>query len=152
MIRSDYILRLIEELGTFLRSVIGAALQTTIDTPVDSKALELADAAIGQTAIRGLGLTFETLEAMQPDEIASLFCSDRAARLDRCFLAALLYDYDARLSYRKLDRVKSRRSAQRALYLYAQFNTRAEATHDEDYEIDAKVADLYRFIGHALSP
>ena len=136
MIRSDYILRLIEELGAFLRALMGDR----------SSGLKPADlqAAVENSCQQGLGLNYATIRGMTPEELIALFRSGGRTWMERCYLVATLDACDAEISRRRNDLARARESAQRALYFYGVLV--ADSTVPPEYDVASKSEELLEFL------
>jgi hypothetical protein len=137
MIRTDYILRLIEELGVFLRALMG-------DRSSRFRPAEDLQAAVEDSCQQGLGLSYATIRAMAPEELLALFRSGGRTWLERCYLAATLDACDAEISRRRCDVARARESGQRALYFYGVLI--AEPTVPPEYDVQSKSQELLEFL------
>src|SRR5437870_509683 len=115
MIQRDYILRLIDQLGEFLRELFGAGSGATI---VERQNFNVAEAenALEKSCQQALGLSLQTIREMAPDEVAQLFRSGGATWTSRCFFAARVFEFDSAIAMRVDDAKRGGESAQRALY------------------------------------
>jgi hypothetical protein len=138
MIRTDYILRLIEELGVFLRALMG-------DRTNRFRPAEDLQAAVEDSCQQGLGLSYATIRAMAPEELLALFRSGGRTWLERCYLAGTLDACDAEISRRRRDVTRARESAQRALYFYGVLID--EPTVPPEYELQSKSQELLELLG-----
>jgi|GEM_PF-3769953 len=143
MIRSDYILRLIEQLGAVLRAFVSG-------TKVGEFQTEDTQAMIEESCRRALGLSYATIRAMPPEHLVELLRAGGATWMDRCFLAGILHEYDAETSRRSGDVARARESAERALFLYATLN--ADPGVAPDYEIQKKSERLMKLLGELEAP
>jgi hypothetical protein len=137
MIRTDYIIRLIEELGVFLRALMG-------DRSNRFRPAEDLQAAVENSCQEGLGLSYTTIRAMTPEELLALFKSGGRTWLERCYLAAMLDACDAEIARRRIDIARARESAQRALYFYSVLL--AEPSVPPEYDIQSKSDELVQFL------
>lgn len=138
MLRTDYILRLIEQLGAVLRSLMGG------NTASETQA-EHARGAIEDACQRMLGLSYSTIRGMAPEHLIQLFQAGGGTWQDRCFAGAILLGHDAEISRRSGDATRARESAERALYLYSVLKT--DPGLPPTYEIPAKSQQLMELLG-----
>jgi hypothetical protein len=138
MIRSDYILRLIEQLGAALRAFMSGSTVSGLQT-------EHAQGMIEDSCRRSLGLSYSTIRAMPPEHLIELFRAGGGTWLDRCFVVANLLGYDAEISRQSGDAARSKESAERALYLYSILE--ADPCVPPDYEIQKKSEQLAKLLG-----
>jgi hypothetical protein len=138
MIRSDYILRLIEQLGAVLRAFVSGSTVSGLQT-------DRPQGMIEESCQRALGLTYSTIRAMPPEHLIELFRAGGGTWLDRCFLAASLFEYDAEISRQSGDAARAKESAERALYLYSVL--KADPCVPLDYEIQKKSEQLMKLLG-----
>ena len=138
MIRTDYIIRLIEELGVFLRALMG-------DRSSHVRPAEDLQAAVEDSCQQGLGLSYGTIRAMTPEDLLALFRSGGRTWVERCYLAATLDACDAEISRRRHDVTRARESAQRALYFYSVLI--ADPSVPGEYDVQNKSEELLQFLG-----
>ncbi|MCZ6671659.1 MAG: hypothetical protein O7C75_01845 [Verrucomicrobia bacterium] len=82
MIREDYLLRLIQQLGEFFRRTLGS---------VSANSSEELDQHLEQLAGEILGLPYTLIMALPPEELISLFeMSDRMV-IEKCFVTAEIH-------------------------------------------------------------
>ncbi len=143
MIRSDYILRLIEQLGAVLRAFVSGTKVSELQT-------EDTQAMIEESCRRALGLCYTTIRKMPPEHLVELLRSGGATWKDRCFLAGILHEYDAETSRRAGDVARAREAAERALYLYSVLE--ADPGVSPDYEIQKKSESLMKLLGEIEAP
>ena len=143
MIRSDYILRLIEQLGAVLRAFVSGTAVSGIQT-------EDAQGMIEDSCRRALGLSYSTIQAMPPEHLVELLQAGGGTWMDRCFLAAILFEYDAETSRQSGDVARAREAAERALYLYSVL--KAAPGVPPDYEIQKKSERLMKLLGELKLP
>ena len=143
MIRSDYILRLIEQLGAVLRAFVSG-------TPVTGLQTEDTQAMIEESCRRALGLSYATIREMPPANLVELLRSGGATWMDRCFLAGILHEYDAETSRRSGEVARARESAERALYLYSVL--KADEGASPDYEIQRRSEQLMKLLSELEAP
>ena len=137
MLRTDYILRLIEQLGAALRTLMGGSSVSEAQT---EQSLEMIETACQ----RVVGLSYSTIRGMAPEQLIELFRSGGGTWLDRSFAVASLLGHDAEISRRAGDAVRARDSAERALYIYSVL--KADPGLPPSYEIDAKSRQLIRLL------
>jgi hypothetical protein len=137
MIRSDYILRLIEQLGAALRAFMTGSTVSGVQ-------IENAQGMIEDSCRRALGLSYSTIRAMPPEHLIELFRAGGGTWMDRCFLMAGLLEYDAELSRQSGDVARSKESAERALYLYSVL--KADPCVPPDYEIQKRSEQLLKLL------
>ena len=138
MIRNDYILRLIEQLGAVLRAFVGG-------TAVSGLQIEDTQGMIEDSCRRALGLSYATIRAMPPEHLVELLRAGGGTWMDRCFLAGILHEYDAETSRQSGDVAQAREGAKRALYLYSVLE--AEPSVPPDYELQTKSERLMKLLG-----
>jgi hypothetical protein len=117
MIQRDFILRLIDQLGEFLRDLFGSGSGTTILEKQNFNVAEAED-ALEKSCQQALGLSLQTIREMPPDEVIQLFRSGGATWTSRCFFVGRLFEFDARIAARIMELGRAEESAQRALYFY----------------------------------
>jgi hypothetical protein len=139
MIRSDYILRLIEELGVFLRALMG-------DRTRRFRPAEDLQAAVENSCQQGLGLSYSTIRAMAPEDLLALCKSGGKTSMERCYLAATLDGCDAEIARMRSDAAHARESAQRALYFYGALI--ADPTVPPEYDIQSKSKSSWNSSAH----
>jgi hypothetical protein len=143
MIRNDYIMRLIEQLGAVLRAFVNGTAVSGLQT-------EDTQGMIEDSCRRALGLSYATIREMPPEHLAELLRSGGATWMDRCFLAGILFDYDAETSRRSGDVARARQSVERALYLYSVLE--ADPGVPPDYEIQKKSERLMKLLAEFDAP
>ncbi len=107
MIQRDFILRLIEQLGALLRAFTSS--QGRIAHPTEMFV------ALNEACRQGLGLSFETLSAMSPQEILNLFESGGATFQSRTALATCLFGHKAKIVSKMPEATRAIPAAQMAL-------------------------------------
>jgi hypothetical protein len=143
MIRSDYIMRLIEQLGAVLRAFVGG-------TAVGELQTEDTQGMIEESCRRALGLSYATIREMPPEHLVGLLRAGGGTWMDRCFLAGILHEYDAEISRQSGDTVRARESAERALYLYSVLQ--ADPGAPPDYEVQKRSEQLRILLGEFDAP
>lgn len=143
MIRNDYILRLIEQLGAVLRAFVSGTAVSGLET-------EDTQGMIEDSCRRALGLSYATIRAMPPEHLVDLLRAGGGTWMDRCFLAGILHEYDAETSRRSGDMARARESAERALYLYSVL--KADAGAPPDYEVQKRSEQLMILLGEFDAP
>ena len=143
MIRSDYILRLIEQLGAVLRACLSGTAISGLQT-------EDTQGMIEDSCRRALGFSYATIRAMPPEHLVELLRAGGGTWMDRCFLAGILHEYDAETSRRSGDVARARESAERALYLYSVL--KADPGAPPDYEVPKRSEQLMILLGECDAP
>jgi len=143
MIRSDYILRLIEQLGAALRAFVSGTTVSGLQT-------EDTQGMIEDSCRQALGLSYSTIRAMPPEHLIELLRAGGGTWMDRCFLVAILFEYDAETSRRSGDVARAREAAERALYLYSVL--KADPGVPPDYEVQEKSERLMILLGEFDAP
>jgi hypothetical protein len=143
MIRSDYILRLIEQLGAVLRAFVSG-------TSVSGLQTEDTQGTIEDSCRQALGLSYATIRAMPPEHMVELLCAGGGTWMDRCFLAGILHEYDAETSRQSGDMARARESSERALYLYSVLET--DPGVPPDYEVQKRSERLMKLLGEFDAP
>jgi hypothetical protein len=143
MLRSDYILRLIEQLGAALRAFVSGTTVIGLQT-------ETTQGMIEDSCRRALGLSYSTIRAMPPEHLVELLRAGGGTWMDRCFLVGILFEYDAETSRRSGDVARAKESAERALYLYSVLE--ADPSVPPDYEIQKKSEQLIKLLGELKAP
>jgi hypothetical protein len=143
MIRSDYIMRLIEQLGAVLRAFVSGTAVSGLQT-------EDTQGMIEDSCRRALGLSYATIRAMPPEHLVELLRAGGGTWMDRCFLAGILHEYDAETSRRCGDSARAREAAERALYLYSVLQAAPGAP--PEYEIPRKSERLMKLLGELEAP
>lgn len=143
MIRSDYIMRLIEQLGAVLRAFVSG-------TAVSELEIENTQAMIEESCRRALGLSYTMIREMPPEHLVELLRAGGGTWMDRCFLAAILHEYDAETSRQSGDMARVRESAERALYLYSVLE--ADPGAPPDYEVQKRSEQLMILLGEFDAP
>lgn len=138
MIRNDYIMRLIEQLGAVLRAFVSGTSVSALQT-------EDTQGMIEESCRRALGLSYATIREMPPEHLVELLRAGGGTGMDRCFLAGILHEYDAEISRQSGDMARARESAERALYLYSVL--KADPGVPSDYEVQQKSERLMKFLG-----
>jgi hypothetical protein len=138
MIRSDYIMRLIEQLGAVLRAFVSGTAVSGLQT-------EDTQGMIEDSCRRALGLSYATIRAMPPEHLVELLRAGGGTWMDRCFLVGILFEYDAEASRRSGDVTRAREAAERALYLYSVLE--ADPGVPPEYEIQKKSERLMKLLG-----
>jgi hypothetical protein len=149
VIREDYLLRLIEELGAFLRKLFDAGADSrnrseNVETPSPGYT------KLEEVCRQGVGLSYSMLRQMAPETVLQLFRSGGVNWIERCFFVAVLFDSDARISLNQSDTVRGTEAAARALYLYEQL--RVEPVARDIYEVDTRIAELRALLAATRSP
>lgn len=144
MIRQDYILRLIEELGALLRAALGRpANAESIESISHEQGDELAN-LLEKRSQEAVGLSFEFLRKAHPEQLTQLFRSGGATWTSRCFFVARLFEYDAEISNQCFGVERARKSRLTALYLYQQIKD--DPTLLDVYHIEERVAEVRRLL------
>jgi hypothetical protein len=143
MIRSDYIMRLIEQLGAVLRAFVSGTAVSGLQT-------EDTQGMIEESCRRALGLSYATIRAMPPEHLVALLRAGGGTWMDRCFLAGILHEYDAEISRQSGDMARARESAERALYLYSVLQ--ADPGAPPDYEVQKRSEQLMILLGEFDAP
>ncbi len=136
MIQRDFILRLIEQLGALLRAFTSS--QGRIAHPTEMFV------ALNEACRQGLGLSFETLSAMSPQEILNLFESGGATFQSRTALAACLFGHKAKIVSKMPEATRAIPAAQMALYLWQQL--RGDPALPPEYEVEEHIEELVKFL------
>jgi len=143
MIRNDYIMRLIEQLGAVLRAFVSGTAVSGLQT-------EDTQGMIEDSCRRALGLSYATIRAMPPEYLVELLRAGGGTWMDRCFLAGILHEYDAETSRRSGNMARAREAAERALYLYSVLQ--ADPGVPPDYEIQPRSERLMKLLGKLNAP
>ena len=143
MIRSDYILRSIEQLGAALRAFISGSTVSGLQT-------EDTQGMIEESCRRALGLSYATIRTMPPENLVELLRAGGGTWMDRCFLAGILFEYDAETSRQSGDVARSKGAAERALYLYSVL--KADPGAPPDYEVQKRSEQLMILLGEFDAP
>jgi hypothetical protein len=137
MIRNDYIMRLIEQLGAVLRAFVSG-------TAVSGLRTEDTQGMIEDSCRQALGLSYSMIRAMPPEHLVELLRAGGGTWMDRCFLAGILFEYDAETSRQSGDMARARESAERALYLYSVLE--ADPGVPPDYEVQKRSEQLMKLL------
>jgi hypothetical protein len=148
MIQRDFILRLIDQLGEFLRELFGTGSGATIVEKQDFNVAE-AEGALEKSCQQALGLSLQTIRDMAPDEVVQLFRSGGATWSSRCFFAARIFEFEAQIAARNKELERARLSAERALYFYSLLRSNPEVP--AAYQVEERVETVTKFLGEAIS-
>lgn len=114
-------------------------------TAVSTLQTEDTQGMIEDSCQRALGLGYATIREMPPEHLIELLRAGGGTWMDRCFLAGILFEYDAETSRRSGNVARARESAERALYLYSVL--KADPGVPPDYEIQKKSEQLVKLPG-----
>lgn len=143
MIRSDYIMRLIEQLGAVLRAFVNGTAVSGLQT-------EDTQGMIEDSCRQALGLSYATIREMPPEHLVEILRAGGGTWMDRCFLAGILHEYDAETSRHSGDMARAREAAERALYLYSVLE--ADPGARPDYEVQKRSEQLMILLGEFDAP
>ena len=132
MIRRDFVLRLIEQLGAIARALISG------ERGEISRAA--AEAALADAAEQGLGLSLQTLRALGPQSLVQLFRSGGAIGNSRIALAAAIYRTEAKIAASSGEASRATACAQKALYLLEQI--RSDPVSSEQSSIEQHRSEM----------
>ena len=148
VIQRDFILRLIDQLGEFLRELLGAGSGATIVEKQDFNVAE-AEGALEKSCRQALGLSLQTIRDMAPDEVVQLFRSGGATWSSRCFFAARIFEFEAQIATRNKELERARLSAERALYFYSLVRSNPEVP--AEYQVEERVETVTKLLRQTIS-
>jgi hypothetical protein len=117
MIQSDYILRLIDQLGALLRALLGSGGDVKKPEKPISDAAQL-DVALEKSCQEAIGLSFRTIHEMPPDKLMELLRSGGATWVSRCFFVGCVFEFSAEIARHIKQDERAKESAEKALYFY----------------------------------
>ena len=146
MIQRDYILRLIDQLGAFLRALVGSGSDVKRPEKAISDALQ-SDVALEKACQEAMGLSFRIIKEMAPDELVELLRSGGAIWVNRCFLVARLFEFHAEIAERVDQRDRAKQSIQRALYFYSLLRSKPEVP--DEYCVQERFQHVVKLLAEA---